>query len=252
MLHCLKLAKLRLDRKRALIRCIGPLGYLLHRVRVAARSGRTLKNSLPFIWRPGTSDIEVIKDVLIKRQYAHPNPQRDVHTVIDAGANIGLTCLYFKEQFPSARIIALEPDANNFDLLRKNTANLDGITCLQEALWHRDEPVEIVNQGAEPWAFRVNTAAKESTDTVPGTTITTLMKRFAIPRIDYLKIDIEGAERELFGNNTEWLNNVGIIAIELHDCIAVGCARNFYRSTAENKWSEQRRGEVVFMLNNSD
>lgn len=252
MIHSLKLAKLRLDRRRALIRCIGPLGYLLQRVKVASRQGRTLASGRPFTWRPATSDVEVIRDVLIERQYRAAHPQLNVRTIIDAGANIGLTCLYFKEQFPDARIIALEPDADNFELLCKNTANLDGITCLREALWHRDEPVEIINRSAEPWAFRVNRATTAGASTVPGTCVTTLLQRFNLSRIDYLKIDIEGAERDVFGGNTDWLDSVGLIAIELHDCISVGCARNFYRATGDQKWTEQQRGEVVFMLNSSD
>jgi FkbM family methyltransferase len=252
MLHFLKLTKYRLARKLAFIRCIGSLGYLLHRLRLAARKGHTLKNALPFIWRPGTSDTEVIKDIIVSQQYAHPNSKQTVRTIIDAGANIGLTCLYFKEQFPDAQIIALEPDAENYALLCKNTAHLNGVTCLQEALWYRDEPVAIINQGAEPWAFRVNKSTETGTNAVPGTTITTLMKRFGMSRIDYLKIDIEGAEKELFSEQTEWLDSVNLVAIEFHDGIAVGCARNFYRATANDKWTEQRRGEIAFMLNNCD
>jgi isoaspartyl peptidase/L-asparaginase-like protein (Ntn-hydrolase superfamily) len=66
-------------------------------------------------------------------------------------------------------------------------------------------------------------------------TIEELMESYGLNFIDILKIDIEGAEKEVFSNSPPWLAKIGMIAIELHDKIKIGCNRSFYRKGIQ-KW----------------
>ena len=80
---------------------------------------------------------------------------------------------------------------------------------------------------AEKWAFAVQKDVS-GVGTIRGITMNELFDEFGIDRIDLLKLDIEGAEKEVFGSGpTAWLDRVGVIAIELHDCFKPGCSGGF-------------------------
>jgi len=67
--------------------------------------------------------------------------------------------------------------------------------------------------------------------------------------IDILKLDIEGAEKELFADNTElWLPKVNIVVIELHDWLQEGCSQAFYAAFNLDEWDEYKEGEKVVMI----
>ena len=74
------------------------------------------------------------------------------------------------------------------------------------------------------------------------------MEQYKLPMIDILKLDIEGAEKQVFSGSTEWLENVKVLIVELHDNLEVGCASNFYRATANYNFIEYRKGENVIMI----
>jgi hypothetical protein len=65
--------------------------------------------------------------------------------------------------------------------------------------------------------------------------------------IDLLKLDIEGSERELFSENVSWLDQVGEIVIELHDCYRPGCAKAFYSAVASKWFLQEIIGENIFV-----
>jgi hypothetical protein len=72
------------------------------------------------------------------------------------------------------------------------------------------------------------------------------MRDHQLESIDILKIDIEGAEKEVFADSTAWLGRVRAIIIELHDRLKPGCSRSFYNGS--NGFDhEQYRGESVFL-----
>jgi hypothetical protein len=81
---------------------------------------------------------------------------------------------------------------------------------------------------------------------VRGMTVDTIMKEEGIEHIDILKIDIEGAEREVFGDTSSWIGKVDALIIELHDRMKPGCSRSFYEGSKgfDNKWL---RGENVYL-----
>ena len=77
------------------------------------------------------------------------------HFIIDAGANIGLSSIIFAARWPSAQVVALEVDADNFKALLRNVKTYPRIRPIRKALWGSDGFVKIVNPTAEPWAFQV-------------------------------------------------------------------------------------------------
>jgi hypothetical protein len=66
-------------------------------------------------------------------------------------------------------------------------------------------------------------------------------------QIDLLKLDVEGAERELFSQNPDWLNNVSAIFIELHDPFVPGCAQAFYSALTSRPFRQEQRGDTTFI-----
>jgi FkbM family methyltransferase len=146
-----------------------------------------------------------------------------VRTVIDLGANVGLSSLCFAAAWPGCRIVALEPNRKTFDVLARNLSGLvttGQCQVLNAAIWSHEAtlaadssiPVEKFN-----W-FKVQEPAPDhaASDTCDGISMNALMQRCGISHIDLLKADIEGAETELFRGDLSWLSQTDAIAIEFH------------------------------------
>ncbi|OIO05548.1 MAG: hypothetical protein AUJ49_01215 [Desulfovibrionaceae bacterium CG1_02_65_16] len=132
--------------------------------------------------------------------------------IYDCGANVGASCLYFQRRHPGARIVAYEADPVIFAYLARNMAN-NGCACItlrQEAVWVRNEPIRFACEGADggcidgPW----------DSVTVPGVRLRDRLA--AEPRVDFLKLDIEGAETEVLLDCAETLDRVANIFVEYH------------------------------------
>ena len=116
-------------------------------------------------------------------------------SIVDAGANIGLASLYFAQRFPKAKIVSLEVDQANFELLTKNTGCYPNITCIRKALWSGQAQLGILNPTDEPWAFRVGEMLGGDGTSIDALGVGDLVGQFESQRIDLLKVDIEGAKR---------------------------------------------------------
>ena len=146
--------------------------------------------------------------------------------ILDLGANVGYSAVFYHHRFPDARIIAVEPDAGNCAMAALNLAAVgatDRCTLVERAIWHSDTHVRIVNPKANAWAFRVNECPPDARGAMEGVTVGTLMSRFELPVVDLVKVDIEAGERFLFAAHTEWLERVNVMVIELHDRFTEGC-----------------------------
>ncbi|MEQ1751190.1 MAG: FkbM family methyltransferase [Prosthecobacter sp.] len=172
-------------------------------------------------------------------------PQAPV--IVDVGANIGLTAAYFSEHFPDAKIIAIEPENSNFDRLCRNTGKYKNITAIKAALWHRDAPVNLANPNDTSVSFCcVDT--DDSIGQIQGITVPELMRRCGLSEIDFLKLDIEGAELELFKGDTTWLPAVRLIGIEFHERKAPGCIEAFENATSATHKLAVTAGRNHFFL----
>lgn len=142
-------------------------------------------------------DIAVLAEVYLYQEYAwmpHDNPQ----IIIDLGAHIGDTALYYHARFPHARIIAVEPSPGNFALLQKNVAGIPQITAVQAALSDTDGTTTLNQVEGSLGHSVMLRAGILSSVVVDSMTMATLYKRYAITKADLIKFDIEGAEFALF------------------------------------------------------
>lgn len=172
--------------------------------------------------------------------------------VIDCGANVGCGAAWFALQFPDARIIAIEPDLENWNLLRHNVKQFPNAEALHAAVWSTETEVVISNPDARPWAYQteeVNVDAGEKVgDVIKAITLNSLIDRCDPTATVIVKMDIEGAEREVFSQNTSWLDRVDLLIIEPHDNLFPwqGNSRNFMAAVASRPMDYQIVGENLF------
>ncbi len=178
-------------------------------------------NGKEFFMRGNTVDFAVFNSIIGEEEYNFKigfTPE----VIIDAGAYIGVSTVYFCQKYPEAKIIAVEPEKSNFDFLVRNTESYKNIFCVNAGVYGEDVPLVISDPAAEKYAFRV-TRGSPAGETLPGFTIETLMKKFQLSRIDILKMDIEGAEYSVFEHETDaWLSDVRMLVAELHEFIHPG------------------------------
>lgn len=164
------------------------------------------------------SDLRVFYQIFIEENYRFFPHGFEPTIIVDLGANVGYSSIWFHKVFPKSNIIALEPEDENFKILQSNTNSIGRISVLKKAIWHKDEELFIINPNALSWSFETSKIKKNGSKCIDGISMGSLMKKFNLDRIDLLKIDIEGAEFELFKNEPlDWLENVGSIMIETHD-----------------------------------
>ncbi len=203
----------------------------------------------PFLIRSG--DWQTFFHVIADDGYDFPYVG-DASTIIDAGANVGFASIWYATRFPKAKIVALEPDSANFALLQRNVAAYANITPVRGALWKENGSIVLTDPGVGPDGYRTASASDvpaeaQSLGEVDAYTVDALMDRFGFDHVDILKVDVEGAEVEVFERPQPWMWKIGAIAIELHDRFRSGCSRAFYRATEGQFGFEQIRGEDTFV-----
>jgi FkbM family methyltransferase len=174
--------------------------------------------------------------------------------IIDAGANIGASAVYFSNIFSNAFIFSVEPDIYNWELLNINTYELN-IFNFNGALANFDGELVFEDPGRSDWGFmtRCITELDENPKKIkcisPSTILSHEESKNTNPLI--LKIDIEGGEDALFNGNTVWLDKFPLVIIELHDWMLPfsGSSRNFIKSVAQYDFDFLYRGENIFLFN---
>ena len=195
-----------------------------------------LHSFTPIYLRKGTSDIPVFREIFMEKEYDIEVPHK-VKYIVDGGANIGVSTLYFKLKYPEAVIIAVEPEKNNFKLLLKNTSNKSDITCLNAGIWFENVNVSVKKSDKfGEWGFQIEPTNTISDESIQSYSINNIMDAYNLPVIDILKLDIEGAERILFksDNPRNWINKCKLIIIELHDFIQSDTSKIFFECLDKN------------------
>jgi FkbM family methyltransferase len=197
--------------------------------------------------RMDTSDFCAYRDVLVfkSKSYDPRISGFSPHTIVDVGAHIGMASILFALEFPKARIIAIEPERANFAALIRNTAPYKAITAIQAALWREDGEVTLGASNAHPkGAYQI---VENGPLRVRAITMDTMMCETGINSIDLLKVDMEGAEVEVF-ESCPWIRNVRVLAIELHDRVRPGCSAAVNNATAKD-FLCHHEGEVTVFAN---
>ena len=189
--------------------------------------------------RLGSSDFLVFDQVVLEEEYAPvikliKDNIKDLQgfKIIDAGANAGFASLYFSKQFPSSQIISIEPDPSNFTSLKSNIDyNQLGnfVFPLNGGIWGKTCKLNLVNsfRDGREWSLNLEEVHSMEEGAIDAFSIEDIMKKFNLHSIDFLKIDIEGGEKNLFDHwsiDYSMLKKVKFIALEIHDELA---DRNF-------------------------
>lgn len=136
--------------------------------------------------------------------------------IIDCGSNIGLSIIYFKTLFPESTVIGFEPDPDIFNLLQTNlrSFNFTNVEPRNEAVWTKNELLtfkkgylegHIVNEEGD----------RQNTITIKAIRLRELLEKYNT--IDFLKIDIEGAELDVLEDCADLLPRVKNLFIEFHN-----------------------------------
>ena len=181
----------------------------------------------PVYFREGTSDGLVVYEILFKgkrSEYWHSRlpKETEVGVVLDIGANIGAASVFFGNYYPRARICSFEPVPDNFSMLTRNTEISTQVERFQIALSDHDGELTMIhspgvsNHGG--WSFYQRGASgNEEKITVPIRRSGDFLREIGIETIDVIKIDTEGAEKEILkGLYPEQLATVKFMVGELH------------------------------------
>ena len=169
-------------------------------------------NGMKIHFNNGPEILHSLKEIFAEEVY---NIKFDTSSpkILDCGANIGLSVLYFKGRYPAAKITAFEPDPLNFSLLKKNI-ELNGyrdVDLRNEAIWKDNTPIEFVSDGT--LGSKINaTGNNKNTVSIKATRLKDLLDH----KIDFLKLDIEGAEYEVLKDCAQNLQNVQNMFLEFH------------------------------------
>jgi FkbM family methyltransferase len=174
------------------------------------------------IWYENTDEFYELKKEIFGENCYYIELEKEDPVIVDLGAHIGLTVIYFKMLFPKARVIAFEPIASNYELLQKNIAEnqLDDVETYQVVVAPKSGILRIqepVGEGAwksgagiipKGWkGIQTNQEIK-----VEAVGIQELLEQ----KIDIMKMDIEGMEYEVIRNMGPNIRNIKNLMIEVH------------------------------------
>jgi FkbM family methyltransferase len=162
-------------------------------------------------YRLNKGDLHSIREVWFDEAYRLPFEDPS-GTLLDLGANIGMTSVWLAKRYSIERVIAVEPDCNNATLARRN---LELNAIKSEVL---DAAIGPHEGTARFECSQVSNLGRLSEKGVPVAMITvdTILEKSACPRLGLVKIDIEGGEQQLFDGPLDWLDRINAIIIEFH------------------------------------
>jgi FkbM family methyltransferase len=176
-------------------------------------SGKTELIGKPIIFPDAASFLSQYNELFIKQIYKFSSTS-STPFIIDCGANIGMSILYFKSQFPDAEIYAFEPDKEVYKYLSSNVKN-EGVTLFNKGVWDKEMTLTFHSEGADSGKI-----IDENTSSDKITSIETLrLKDFLNRNVDFLKIDIEGAEYTVLKDCEDSLKMVKNIFVEYHSFV---------------------------------
>jgi FkbM family methyltransferase len=167
--------------------------------------------------------------------------------IIDAGANIGASAIWFASLFPSAKILAVEPDPINANLCTINCKRYSNVSVIEAAIGSVPGNARLVRPDTMSWSIQIERSDGEGS--VQLTTVDELLSPFASTGVLFIaKIDIEGFERDLFSSATQWLADVAAVIIELHDWLIPYSSIPFQKAIARCEAEMAILGENLIFI----
>jgi FkbM family methyltransferase len=170
------------------------------------------------LMRPGTADSLAMIGTFARVHHLPPVSVRPMRTIWDLGANIGLTVAHLAHLHEEARIIGVELDDENAALAQRNIAPwADRCEVRRAAVWPSDGAIEYRRDAGAEQGHRVAPLVDVAPNaSAPALSLDTLLRESGASMIDYVKMDIEGAEGSVLRENTAWAAAVRSIKVEVH------------------------------------
>ena len=173
-------------------------------------------NILHRVYFKSGSDVAMWTEVFLDKQYNAERLGANPKRILDLGANVGFASLYFRLIFPTADIVALEPDPQNLDTLNKNLAGLQvHIMPVAISAINGSRKMFVKLGSGMSSSFYPSTHTREIS--VKTISMEDLMQKLGWDSIDIIKFDIEGEEWELFSSFP--FNKVETLIGEYHEDI---------------------------------
>ncbi|HEX8074885.1 MAG TPA: FkbM family methyltransferase [Thermoleophilaceae bacterium] len=198
--------------------------------------------------RPGTADVDTLWAALVRGHHRPPGAVTpgagaagSVRRIWDLGCNIGLTMADMAVRFPAAEVVGVELDADNVELARRNLAPWGGrCRVIHAAVWPLDGEVWYHRWAGATSGYRVAAPERQAEPegpVAPALSLSSLLEREGGgARIDYVKMDVEGAEKQLLRESVGWAESVRSLKVEVHEpytveeCLADVAALGFSAS----------------------
>lgn len=175
---------------------------------------KTQKDVLDINYR--LQDVPLIFEIFQNEVYHVEYKSNPTEHIVDLGANIGLSSMYFSNTYgPKTSIISVEPSKQNAQLLKLNLKAHPNITIVESAVSNVDGLFSFYDEGLG-YNSKLDDEGKSSY-MISTISMDTLISDHNIQKIGILKIDIEGAEEILFEGNIDWVKYVNNIIIEIHE-----------------------------------
>ncbi|MEQ9061253.1 MAG: FkbM family methyltransferase [Gammaproteobacteria bacterium] len=189
----------------------------------------------------------------LMRAYRKMLDEGEKPLVIDLGGNIGLATVWLAHKLPEAQFVVVEPDADNLELLRRNTAHLRSrVRLLHGGIWHRPAMLRIVNPESGSAALRVEEHPVGEGRGIRAYTVSEACAIAGASSPFIVKIDIEGAQAHLFSENTEWVGGTHLVTLELDDWQFPwgGTSETFFKTVSRFPFDYLMRDESIFCFRN--
>ena len=177
----------------------------------------------------------------------------DAHMIIDLGCNDGSTTLFYAEQYPDATIIGVELDRHVADLASERVEKYrDRVFIVNEAIgWPEGEHVAYIDSCSAVSTLTPYQGRMTTTVTVDVISLDTFLVVYDLDEpIDFMKIDIEGAETSLL-NTTKWLELVKVFIVECHTDEAIETFLNLDGFTVRPLFSNPKYKNHLLAINDS-
>ena len=221
--------------------------------KIYIKTKKTGKNKL--IIRPFTTDLYLVNNLLLDNgEYdfiCSPKYSwiKDAKVIVDAGACIGMFSRIISEMNKNALFISIEPEINNYNLLKENTKCIDNNICKLAGLWNKTCGLSVESSIGGEWGYFVRESSEKIDVNAIG--INDILNEYNLEKIDILKCDIEGAEVEVFNESAKaWLDKVKMCIIEFHDRKIPGSSKKIIDMMLQNGFVYEIYEENYIFVNN--
>jgi FkbM family methyltransferase len=176
-------------------------------------------------------------------------------TILDLGSHVGYTLVHLKYIYPNARLIGVEMDIDNFRIAQKNIEGIENCYILNKAVSIKDGIAKYdKNRSGDSYHLFNNAQGNEKSSLIEIETITinTIINKFNLDNIDYVKMDIEGEEDKIFNsssnNDLGWLNIVRMMNIEIHKNLFIESMIQVIEKYGFRVWKDDKHWSTIMAI----